>query len=102
MFLIYINDLPDGLTRLCKIFAENTSLFSKAINKKKIEIEPNRDLKLAIQWAYHWKMPFNPHPAKEAREVYFSYKRGNVPHEPLTFDNSKMQSAPAQKHLGLS
>ena len=35
LFLIYINDLPDGLTSLCKIFAEDTSLFSKAINSKK-------------------------------------------------------------------
>ena len=39
-FLIYINDLPDGLTLLCKIFADDTSLFSKAIIKKKFEIEP--------------------------------------------------------------
>ena len=101
LFLIYINDLPDGLTRLCKIFTDDTSLFSKAVNRKKSEIEPNRDLKLASQWAYHWKMPFNPDPTKEAREVYFTYKRGNVPHEPLTFNNSKMQSALAQEHLGL-
>ena len=34
LFLIHINDLPDGLTSICKIFAD-TSLFSKAINKKK-------------------------------------------------------------------
>ena len=35
-----MNDLPDGLTLLCKIFADDTSLFSKAIIKKKFEIEP--------------------------------------------------------------
>ena len=29
LFLIYINDLPEGLTSLCKIFADDTSLFSK-------------------------------------------------------------------------
>lgn len=45
-FLIYINDLPDELTSLCKIFADNTSLFSKTINSKKSEIEYNKDLKL--------------------------------------------------------
>ena len=33
LFLIYINDLPDGLTSLCKIFADDTSLFSKVHNK---------------------------------------------------------------------
>ena len=59
LFLIYINDLPDRLTSLCKIFADDTSLFSKAINKKKSEIEPNKDLKLTSQWAYQLKTLFN-------------------------------------------
>ena len=49
LFLIYINDLPDGLTSIFKIFADDTSLFSKAINKKKSEVEPNKDLKLISQ-----------------------------------------------------
>ena len=31
----------------------------------------------------------------------FSHKRDKVPHEPLTFNNNKIQSAPVQKHLGL-
>ena len=52
LFLIHVNVLPDGLTWLCKIFADNTSLFSKTINSKKSEIEPNKDLKLISQWAY--------------------------------------------------
>ena len=29
LFLIYINDLPDGINSLCEIFADHTSLFSK-------------------------------------------------------------------------
>ena len=29
LFLIYINDLPDGINSLCKIFADHISLFSK-------------------------------------------------------------------------
>ena len=29
LFLIYINDLPDGIILMCKIFADDTSLFSK-------------------------------------------------------------------------
>ena len=46
-------------------------------------------------------MLFNPDPTKQNTEVCFSHKRHNVPHEPLTFNNNKIQSAPAQKHLGL-
>ena len=49
LFLIYINYLPDGLTSIFKIFADDKSLFSKVINKKKSEVEPNKDLKLISQ-----------------------------------------------------
>ena len=66
LFLIYINDLPDGLTSLCKIFADDTSLFSMAIDTKKSEIEPNKDLKQISQWAYQWKTLFNPNRTKQA------------------------------------
>ena len=30
LFLIYINDLPDGIISMCKIFADDTSLFQKS------------------------------------------------------------------------
>ena len=28
LFLIYINDIPEGIKSICKIFADDTSLFS--------------------------------------------------------------------------
>ena len=99
--ILLANDLLDGLTSLCKIFAHDASLFSKVINKKKSNIESNKDLKLISQWAYQWKMLFNPDPNKQAAEVCFSHKRDNFSHEPVTFNNNKIQSAPAQKHLRL-
>ena len=44
----------------------------------------------------------NPDPTKQPTEVFLSHKPDKVPHEPLTFNNNKIQSAPAQKHLGLT
>ena len=31
LFLIYINDLPDGMISICKIFANYASLFSEVL-----------------------------------------------------------------------
>ena len=41
LLLIYINDLPDGINSLCKIFADDTSYLSKVydINKSVSELD---------------------------------------------------------------
>ena len=82
LFVTYIDDLPGGLTSLCKIFADDKSIFLIAIARKKSEIKPNKDFKLISLWAYQWEMLSNPDPTKQATEVCFSHKRDNGPHEP--------------------
>ena len=44
LFLIYINDLPDGITSICQIFADDNSLFSKVQDINKSANELNCDL----------------------------------------------------------
>ena len=72
LFLIYINDLPDGIKSVCKIFADDTSLFSKVKDKNCSTVELNNDLKILSNWAIQWKMSFNPDPNKQAVEILFS------------------------------
>ena len=43
LFLIYINDLPDRIISMCKIFADDTSLFSKVLDINKSVKELNTD-----------------------------------------------------------
>ena len=62
LFLIYINDLPAGLTSMCKIFADDTSLFSKVNDKSNSNVQLNSDLAKISKWALQWKMSFNPDP----------------------------------------
>ena len=45
LFLIYINDLPDGLSSNAKLFADDTSLFSVVHDVNTSAIELNSDLK---------------------------------------------------------
>ena len=52
LFLIYLNDLPDVLTSICKIFADDTSLFSKVFNINESADDVNIDLEKISQWAY--------------------------------------------------
>ena len=55
LFLMYINDLPDGITSLCKIFADDTSLFSKvhninkSVNELNVDLEKNYPMGLSME-----------------------------------------------------
>ena len=73
-FLIYINDLPDGLKSNVKLFADDTSLSSVVKNKEENASDQTNDHDTISKWAFNWKMSFNPDPKKPAQEVLFSRK----------------------------
>ena len=51
-FLIYINDLENGIISDGKFFADDTSLFSIVTNPTLSALELNSDLKVIENWAY--------------------------------------------------
>ena len=71
LFLIYINDVADGLSSNTKAFADDTSLFSVIHDSVITILELNGNLSRIKQWACQWKMIFNPDPNKQAHEVIF-------------------------------
>ena len=103
LFLIYINDLHDGINSLCKIFADDTYLFSKVFDIHKSASNLNDDLEKISYLACQWKMQFNPDPNKQANEVIFSRKTSsnNLSHPPIKFNNNDISKCPHQKHVGI-
>ena len=79
LFLIYINDLPDGLYSIPKLFADDTSLFSIVQDPNESARYLNLDVIVIPQWAYQWKMLFNPDPKQPAHEVISSRKKMKKP-----------------------
>ena len=75
-------------------------LFSVIHDVNSSQIDLNEDLDKINNWAYQWKMSFNPDPSKKAQEVIFSRKVNNVLHPPLTFNNVDVGQIRSQKHLG--
>ena len=63
--------------------------------------ELNTDLQSISDWAYQWKMRFNPDPNKQAQEVYFSRKTNKGDFENLSFNGSTVEACSSHKHLGL-
>ena len=85
-FLIYINDLPQGLHSDVKLFADDTSLFSVIHDVDASSATLNNDLVKIQEWAYNWKMSFNP---DKNKQVIFS--RFFIPVSPLMISQLKDQ-----------
>ena len=101
MFLIYINDLSEGLSTNAKLFADDTSLFSVIHDSQTSANVLNKDLEMIHNSAFQWKMNFNPDPTKQAQEVISSCKTKKLPHPPLVFNNTNVTQSIYQKHLGI-
>ena len=101
MFLIYINDLPEGLISNAKLFADDTCIFSKVYDPVTSGIVLNDDLEKISEWAYQWKMSFNPDANKPAQEVIFSHKINQINHPILTLNDTQVERTSCQKHLGM-
>ena len=84
LFLIYMNDLSNNLSSTAKLFADDTSLFSVVNDVNLSQFHLNSDFKKISEWAYQWKMAFNPDISNQAQEVIFSRKAVKAPH-PMVF-----------------
>ena len=100
LFLIYTNDLSDGLTTNARLFAGDIPLFSVVDNINLSATNLNSDLSKINAWANQWKMTFNPDPNKQAQEIFFR-KTKKISHPPLKFSNNSDQQVQFQKYLGV-
>ena len=70
LFFIYIDDLPEGIESSVKLFADGTSLFSTIYDPNKSAGQLDKNLKKISDWAYKWKMIFNPDVSKQTSYIF--------------------------------
>ena len=94
LFLIYINDLSDGLSTTAKLFADDTSYFSVVQNVNTSASHLNSDLSNISNWAFQWKTSFNSDPSKQAQDVIFCLKIQKTCHPSICFNNKSVKKGP--------
>ena len=99
LFLIYINDITEVITSDIRIFADDTFIFRTA-NSDSTRLL-NDDLAKITDWAWRWKMLFNPDISKQAVEVIFSNKGQKTNYPPLVFNGIPVKLVEETKHLGM-
>ena len=58
MFLIYVNDLPEGILSSLKLFADDTKIY-RSISSADDRILLQEDLDRLSLWSVKWQLPFN-------------------------------------------
>ena len=101
LFLVYINDLPNGLKSNAKLFADDSSFFTIFKDENESANILNDDLLLISNWAYKWKMLFNPDPNKPAQELLLSRKSQIQNYSTLSLNNIQVERSTYHKHLGV-
>ena len=100
-FLVYVNDLAQGLSTNAKLLADDSPLFPVVHDSTSSSISLNNDLLKISQRAYQWKIIFIPDVSKQAQEVVLSRKSITSNHEFVYFNNNSVIRKNSQKHIGL-
>ena len=74
------------------VFADDTS-FSVVNNIHTSAATSSQDRKAITNWAFQWKMIFNPDLSKQAQEVVFNRKIKNLLHPTLLFNNISLSNS---------
>ena len=93
--------LSGNLQRNPKLFADDTSFFPTVRKSKTTANNFNNDLKEISNYAFQWKMSFNPDPSKQSQEVIYSKRTTKVSHSKIFFNNVPVFQVDFQNHAGL-
>ena len=93
LFLVFINDIADGMTGICRLFADDTSIGHIANDKDSLQIMVNLDLACPNDWSKHWLVKFNQNMVFSTRDtkLYFNFY----------FEGASLRDVELHKHLGV-
>ena len=98
LFLLFINDIVNGIDSNIRLFADDTSLFIIVDNAPYATACLNFDLDRITRWATTWLVTFN---LSKTEALILSRKLNTIHHPPLYMENVQIKEVKSHKHLGL-
>ena len=92
LFTVFINDLPECVQSLCKIFADDTKVYNLSSNKDQIQ----QDLNDIQEWSDKWQLPFN---ASKCKCLHFGK---NNPNNVYYLKETPIACCEEEKDLGIT
>ena len=94
LFLIYINDLEDGVTNWILKFADDTKMFGKVNNQREADIM-QKDIDRLVQWSVEWQMLFN---VKKCKTMHIGKQHAE---RVYTMNGCRIDTVTEEKDLGV-
>lgn len=98
LFLLFINDVVEGINSTLRLFADNTSPYIFVDNPIHAAVQLNNDLLKVHQWAVKWLVTFNP---EKSEYIIFSRKHNKLYHPPVVMDHTETSEFVSRKHQGV-
>ena len=100
LFVAFINDLPDVVESLCKLYADDTKLYS---NVENIELREQiqKDLDCLVDWADKWQLRFN---ADKCHVLHLGFNNCHHPYFMRKHDSTdkvELSTTDVEKDLGV-
>jgi len=99
LFIVYINDIVDGINSNIRLFADDTSIYVIVDDPATAAYDINNDLDKISTWANKWQVKFNP---EKTVTILFSRKHSPSPKLPLYMDDVRIKEVTNHKHLGIT
>jgi len=98
LFLIYINDMPDGLESNLSLFADDNLLYMTSDSHENNAIILNRDIAKILRWANQWLVTFNP---DKTHGMLISFT-DEQPQYPIFMHERQLDNVTNSLHLGVT
>ncbi|KAK3092504.1 hypothetical protein FSP39_003753 [Pinctada imbricata] len=98
-FLVFINDLPDAIEGLSRLYADDTSVSHSSSSLSEIERNTNLDMTNITKWSKDWLVEFNP---AKTKVLVFGADDNELENLTFIFDNIPINPVHSHKHLGIT
>ena len=95
-FLIFINDLPDGLNSTCRLFADDCIIYDQVSSTEDAQMV-QKDLDLLAEWQAKWQMDFN---AKKCHVLHITHARNPLKYQYM-LNNCPLPETKSHTYLGV-
>ena len=97
MFLLYINDISNGVTSSIRLFADDCLLY-RTINDEKDTESLQSDLDQLVEWSERWQMDFNP---TKCNTLKLTKKKSPINRD-YTMKGHTLENVNHSKYLGVT